>query len=164
MNLIADSAELQAFCARLSKADYITVDTEFLRDSTYWPKLFLLQIAGPEEADVAAVDPLAPGLDLAPVLALFDDPGIVKVLHSARQDMEIFFHMTGRLPAPIFDTQVAAMVCGFGKSVGSDTLAPNPTGATIDQSPPFPNRSHRPPANRQLVYALADVTHLRKVY
>src|SRR3546814_4093721 len=112
---------------------YITVDTEFLRDATYCPELCLLQIAGPEEADVAAVDPLAPGLDLAPVLALFDDPGIVKVLHSARQDMEIFFHMTGRLPAPIFDTQVAAMVCGFGESVGYDTLARKLTGAQIDK-------------------------------
>src|SRR3546814_8907778 len=105
------------------------------RTDTLFPytTLFRSQIAGPEETDVAAVDPLAPGLDLAPVLALFDDPGIVKVLHSARQDMEIFFHMTGRLPAPIFDTQVAAMVCGFGESVGYDTLARKLTGAQIDK-------------------------------
>jgi ribonuclease D len=164
MNLIADSAELRAFCARLTKADYITVDTEFLRDSTYWPKLCLLQLAGPEEHDVAAIDPLAEGLDMAPVFALFDDPAIVKVLHSARQDMEIFFHMTGRLPAPIFDTQVAAMVCGFGESVGYDTLARKLTGAQIDKSSRFTDWSRRPLAERQLTYALADVTYLRKIY
>jgi ribonuclease D len=164
MTIIADSAELQAFCARLAKADYITVDTEFLRDSTYWPKLCLLQIAGPDEDEVAAVDPLAPGLDLTPVFALFDDPAIVKVLHSARQDMEIFFHMTGRLPAPIFDTQVAAMVCGFGESVGYDTLARKLTGAQIDKSSRFTDWSRRPLAPRQLTYALADVTHLRRIY
>src|SRR3546814_20545422 len=110
MNLMADSEELRALFARLTKADFITVDTEFLRDSTYWPKLCLLQIAGPEEADVAAIDPLAPGLDLAPVFALFNDPGIVKVLHSARQDLAIFFHMSAGLPAPISHTQVPALV------------------------------------------------------
>ena len=164
MTLIADSAELQAFCARLAEADYITVDTEFLRDSTYWPKLCLLQLAGPGEEDVAAVDPLAEGLDLAPVFALFDDPKIVKVLHSARQDMEIFYHMSGRLPAPIFDTQVAAMVCGFGESVGYDTLARKLTGAQIDKSSRFTDWSRRPLAQRQFAYALADVTHLRKIY
>ncbi|MEQ8356668.1 MAG: ribonuclease D [Kiloniellaceae bacterium] len=164
MNLIAESAELQAFCARLAQADYITVDTEFLRDSTYWPKLCLLQVAGPEEADVAAIDTLAEGLDLAPILALFDDPGIVKVLHSGRQDMEIFFHLTGRLPAPVFDTQVAAMVCGFGESVGYDTLARKLTGAQIDKSSRFTDWSRRPLAQRQLTYALADVTHLRQIY
>ncbi len=164
MTLIADSAELQAFCARLAEADYITVDTEFLRDSTYWPKLCLLQLAGPAEEDVAAVDPLAEGIDLAPVFALFDNPKIVKVLHSARQDMEIFYQLSGRLPAPIFDTQVAAMVCGFGESVGYDTLARKLTGAQIDKSSRFTDWSRRPLAQRQLTYALADVTHLRKIY
>jgi ribonuclease D len=164
MNLIAESAELRAFCARLAEADYIAVDTEFLRDSTYWPKLCLVQVAGPAADDVAAVDTLARGLDLTPLLDLFDDPGIVKVLHSARQDMEIFFHMTGRLPAPIFDTQVAAMVCGFGESVGYDTLVRKLTGAQIDKSSRFTDWSRRPLAQRQLAYALADVTHLRKVY
>ncbi|MGD1878625.1 MAG: ribonuclease D [Kiloniellaceae bacterium] len=164
MNLIADSAELKAFCARLAGADFITVDTEFLRDSTYWPKLCLLQIAGPGEEDVAAVDPLAEGLDMAPVFDLFNDPGIVKVLHSARQDMEIFFHMSAGLPAPIFDTQVAAMVCGFGESVGYDTLVRKMTGAQIDKSSRFTDWSRRPLAERQLTYALADVTHLRTIY
>ena len=164
MNLIAESAELRAFCARLAQADFITVDTEFLRDSTYWPKLCLLQVAGPEDDDVAAIDTLAEGLDLAPILELFDNPKIVKVLHSARQDMEIFYHLTGRLPAPIFDTQVAAMVCGFGESVGYDTLVRKMTGAHIDKSSRFTDWSRRPLAQRQLTYALADVTHLRKIY
>ncbi len=164
MTLIAESADLTAFCARLANADFITVDTEFLRDSTYWPRLCLLQVAGPEEDDVAAIDTLAEGLDLAPLQALFDDPGIVKVLHSGRQDMEIFFHMTGRLPAPVFDTQVAAMVCGFGESVGYDTLARKLTGAQIDKSSRFTDWSRRPLAERQLTYALADVTHLRQIY
>lgn len=162
MTLIAETAELEALCERLAKADFITVDTEFLRDSTYWPKLCLLQVAGPD--DVAAVDTLAPDLDLTPLLALFDDPRLVKVLHSARQDMEIFFHLTGRLPAPIFDTQVAAMVCGFGESVGYDTLVRKMTGAHVDKSSRFTDWSRRPLAERQLNYALADVTHLRKIY
>ncbi|WP_422366324.1 ribonuclease D [Pelagibius sp.] len=162
MTLIAETAELEALCERLAKADFITVDTEFLRDSTYWPKLCLLQVAGPD--DVATVDTLAPDLDLAPLLALFDDPRLVKVLHSARQDMEIFFHLTGRLPAPIFDTQVAAMVCGFGESVGYDTLVRKMTGAHVDKSSRFTDWSRRPLAERQLNYALADVTHLRKIY
>ena len=162
MTLISAPAELDALCGRLAKADFITVDTEFLRDSTYWPKLCLLQVAGPD--DVAAVDTLAPGLDLAPLLALFDDKRILKVLHSARQDMEIFFHLTGRLPAPIFDTQVAAMVCGFGESVGYDTLVRKMTGAHVDKSSRFTDWSRRPLAERQLNYALADVTHLRRIY
>ena len=162
MTLIAETAELEALCGRLAKADFITVDTEFLRDSTYWPRLCLVQVAGPD--DVAAVDALSPNLDLAPLLALFDDQRLLKVLHSARQDMEIFFHLTGWLPAPIFDTQVAAMVCGFGESVGYDTLVRKMTGAHVDKSSRFTDWSRRPLADRQLHYALADVTHLRKIY
>ena len=162
MTLIAETAELEALCGRLAKADFITVDTEFLRDSTYWPRLCLVQVAGPD--DVAAVDALSPNLDLAPLLALFDDQRLLKVLHSARQDMEIFFHLTGRLPTPIFDTQVAAMVCGFGESVGYDTLVRKMTGAHVDKSSRFTDWSRRPLADRQLNYALADVTHLRKIY
>ncbi|WP_299393090.1 ribonuclease D [Pelagibius sp.] len=162
MSLITETAELEVLCGRLAKADFITLDTEFLRDSTYWPKLCLVQVAGPD--DVAAIDSLSPKLDLAPLLALFDDPKILKVLHSARQDMEIFFHLTGRLPAPIFDTQVAAMVCGFGESVGYDTLVRKMTGAHVDKSSRFTDWSRRPLAERQLNYALADVTHLRKIY
>ena len=162
MTFIADSAELAGFCARQAKASYLTIDTEFLRDSTYWPRLCVVQVGGPEEA--AAVDTLAPDIDLEPLLRLFDDRGILKVIHSGRQDMEIFFQLTGRLPAPVFDTQVAAMVCGFGDSVAYDTLARKLTGARIDKSSRFTDWSVRPLRKRQLDYALADVTHLRPIY
>ena len=118
MTLISDTADLAAFCDRQAGADFIALDTEFLRDTTYWPKLCLVQIAGPEEA--VAIDTLAEGLGLAPLYRLLADTSLLKVLHSARQDLEIFFHETGKLPKPIFDTQVAAMVCGFGESVGYD--------------------------------------------
>ena len=116
MTMIADSAELAAFCQRQAKAEFITVDTEFMRDSTYWPKLCLALVGGPGEA--VAIDTLAPGMDLAPLLDLMKNPKILKVFHSARQDLEIFFLIMDALPEPIFDTQVAAMVCGFGDSVG----------------------------------------------
>ncbi|RDD62901.1 ribonuclease D [Ferruginivarius sediminum] len=163
MTLITDNDSLATFCARQSEAPYVAVDTEFLRDSTYWPKLCLIQLGGPDE--VAAVDALAEGIDLTPVLRLLADTGIVKVFHSARQDMEIFHQqMDGALPAPIFDTQVAAMVCGFGEQVGYDTLARKVTGARIDKSSRFADWSQRPLTERQLDYALADVTHLREIY
>ncbi len=162
MALIVDNAELAAFCGRQAKAAYITVDTEFMRDTTYWPKLCLVQIGGPEE--VAAIDPLAPDLDLAPLFALMAKRAILKVFHSARQDMEIFFLLMGKLPAPIFDTQVAAMVCGFGDSVGYDTLVRKLTGVQIDKSSRFTDWARRPLKVRQLDYALSDVSHLRPVY
>jgi ribonuclease D len=162
MPLIADSAQLAAFCARISQADFITVDTEFMRERTYWPQLCLVQVAGPEE--VAAIDPLAEGIDLSPLLNVLYDERILKVFHAARQDIEIFFHMTGRIPAPLFDTQVAAMVCGYGDSVSYETLAAQLAGARIDKSARFTDWSARPLTERQATYALADVTHLRKVY
>jgi len=162
MTLIADTDSLAAFCARQSRADYVAVDTEFMRDKTYWPQLCLVQVAGPEEA--AAIDPLAPGIDLAPLLALMDDQRIVKVFHAARQDIEIFFHMTGRIPEPTFDTQVAAMVCGFGEAVSYENLAAKLAGARIDKSSRFTDWSQRPLTQRQLTYALSDVTHLRPTY
>jgi ribonuclease D len=162
MLLIADSAQLAEFCARVAKADFITVDTEFMRERTYWPQLCLVQVAGPDE--VAAIDPLAEGIDLRPLLDLLYDERILKVFHAARQDIEIFFHMTGRIPAPLFDTQVAAMVCGYGDSVSYETLAAQLAGARIDKSARFTDWSARPLTDRQVTYALADVTHLRKVY
>ncbi len=162
MPLIADSAQLAAFCARLSKADFITVDTEFMRERTYWPQLCLIQVAGPD--DVAAIDPLAHGMDLGPLLDLLVDKRMLKVFHAARQDIEIFFHLTGRIPTPLFDTQVAAMVCGYGDSVSYETLAAQLAGARIDKSVRFTDWSARPLSDRQIGYALADVTHLRKVY
>src|SRR5579863_8565114 len=115
MTLIADNATLAAFCRRQREAAFIAIDTEFMRDRTYWPQLCLVQIAGPEEA--AAIDTLAPGIELSPLYALMDEPKLVKVFHAARQDVEIFHHQTGRIPAPLVDTQVAARVCGFGDSV-----------------------------------------------
>jgi hypothetical protein len=162
MTLITESAALAAFCERQAKAEFIAVDTEFLRDNTYWPKLCLVQVGGPEE--VAAIDTLAPGMDLKPLLDLLYDPALLKVFHSARQDLEIFYHMTGRLPAPVFDTQVAAMVCGFGDSVSYEILVRKLAGAKIDKASRFADWSHRPLTKRQLDYALADVIHLRPAY
>ena len=162
MTLISDSAELAAFCARQAGAPFITVDTEFMRDTTFWPKLCLIQVAGPEE--VVAIDVLAPGMDLAPLYERFTDPGQLKVFHSARQDLEIFFYAMGRLPAPIFDSQIAAMVCGFGDSVAYDKLARQLAGAKLDKASRFADWSRRPLTERQLSYALADVDHLRPIY
>lgn len=162
MTLITDQDALAAFCARQANADYLTVDTEFLRESTYWPILCLVQIAGPDEA--AAVDPLAEGLDLTPLYELMANERVLKVFHSARQDVEIFVKLTGRVPTPLFDTQVAAMVCGFGESVGYETLVTKLAGVRIDKSSRFTDWSRRPLTEKQLHYALADVTHLRPVY
>ena len=167
MSVIADTAALAAFCQRLAGAPYITIDTEFMRERTYWPQLCLVQVAAPAQingGESAAIDPLAPGIDLAPLLEVMADTRVMKVFHAARQDVEIFFHMTGKVPAPIFDTQVAAMVCGFGDAVSYETLASKLAKARIDKSQRFTDWSHRPLAERQLSYALADVTHLRIAY
>jgi ribonuclease D len=162
MQVIADSDALNSLCQRLQSADFVTVDTEFLRDNTYWPKLCLIQLGGPEGA--AAIDPLAEGIDLTPVIDLFDNEALLKVFHSARQDLEIFYHAFDRLPHPIFDTQIAAMVCGFGDSVGYDTLVKRLTGQRIDKGPRFTDWSARPLSKAQIRYALDDVIHLRDVY
>src|SRR5690349_16372318 len=142
MTLISTTADLEAFCERLKAAEYITVDTEFMREKTFWPKLCLVQIAGPSEA--VAIDPLAEGMDLAPLVRLLADPGILKVFHAARQDVEIFLNLTGQIPTPLFDSQVAAMVCGFGESVGYETLIGKLAGARIDKSSRFTDWSQRP--------------------
>jgi ribonuclease D len=160
--LIADTETLVAFCTRHQGAPYLTIDTEFMRDRTYWPQLCLVQIAGPDEA--VAVDPLAPGLDLGPVLDLMARPEILKVFHAARQDIEIFWNLAGRVPAPLFDTQVAAMVCGFGEAASYETLAAKLAGARLDKSSRFTDWAQRPLTPRQLDYAIADVVHLRMVY
>jgi ribonuclease D len=162
MELITNSGALADFCARQAAADFVTVDTEFLRDKTYWPQLCLVQIAGP--VDAAVIDTLAPGLDLAPLMAMMVDPTLLKVFHAARQDIEIFFHMSGAVPHPVFDTQVAAMVCGFGDAVSYETLATKLANARIDKSSRFTDWAHRPLTPRQLDYALADVTYLRTAY
>jgi ribonuclease D len=162
MRIIETTADLKALADELKASPYIALDTEFLRDSTYWPKLCLLQIAA--TGCEAIVDPLAEGIDLSPFFALLKAPDIVKVLHAGRQDIEIFWQKGEVIPDPLFDTQVAAMVCGFGESASYETLARKLADAEVDKSARFTDWSRRPLSNRQLEYALADVTHLRIVY
>ena len=135
MLLITKNDELKEFCARLSAAEFVTVDTEFLRDRTYWPILCLVQLGGPDKA--AAIDAMAAGLDLAPLFGLMRDSGVLKVFHAGRQDFEIFFRQMGELPNPVFDTQVSAMVCGFGDSVGYETLVSQLARKRIDKTMRF---------------------------
>ena len=162
MPLITTTEQLAAFCARHEGAEYLTVDTEFMRERTYWPKLCLVQVGGATEA--VAIDPLAAGIDLSPLFALLENPKILKVFHAARQDVEIFYNLTGKVPAPMFDSQVAAMVCGFGEAASYETLASSLAGAKIDKSSRFTDWAHRPLTEKQLAYALDDVIHLRQVY
>ena len=162
MTMITTSAELLKFCQSLKGEPFVTVDTEFMRENTYWPQLCLVQVAGKDEA--AAIDALAPGIDLAPLFDLMDAPETLKVFHAARQDVEIFYHLMGRVPAPLFDTQVAAMVCGFGDQVGYENLISKLTKARIDKSSRFTDWSRRPLSDKQIAYALSDVTHLRDAY
>ena len=162
VNVITATEDLAALCQRLACAAFITVDTEFMRETTFWPKLCLAQVAGPDEA--AAIDTMAPGLDLTPLFELLSNPSVLKVFHAARQDLEIFHHLDGRVPGPLFDSQVAAMVCGFGEQVSYQALAAKLAGARIDKSSRFTDWSHRPLSDRQLEYAIDDVTHLRVIY
>jgi ribonuclease D len=162
MSLIVDTEDLSAFCQRLHEVPFVTVDTEFMRERTYWPRLCLVQLAGPDEA--RAIDALADGISLEPLFELMADASVLKVFHAARQDLEIFFNLTDRLPEPVFDTQVAAMVCGFGDSVGYETLANKLAKAHVDKSSRFTDWAIRPLSERQIDYALSDVTHLRKIY
>lgn len=161
-SLITQTADLAAFCERMASAAFVTVDTEFMREKTYWPLLCLVQVGGPEEA--ACIDPLAEGIDLSPLFDLMRNTAVLKVFHAARQDLEIFFNLMGGFPEPLFDTQVAAMVCGFGESVGYETLAVKLAKAQIDKSMRFTDWARRPLMEKQLRYAVSDVTHLRVVY
>lgn len=162
MNVIATTAALEKFCAEAMTARYVTVDTEFMRENTYYPKLCLLQIASAHDA--VLIDPLAEGIDLAPVFALMAAPQVLKVFHAARQDIEIFVHLSGAVPAPIFDTQIAGMACGFGDAISYDRLVKSIVGVEIDKSSRFTDWARRPLGERQLTYALSDVTHLRPVF
>jgi ribonuclease D len=162
MTLITDTEALAGFCDRQKSAAFVAIDTEFMRERTYWPILCLAQVAGPDEA--VAIDPLAPGLDLAPLLDLMADPAVLKVFHAGRQDLEIFFQLSGKVPHPVFDTQIAAMVYGFGDAVSYETLVKRLTGAGLDQASRFTDWAQRPLTERQVKYALADVVHLRTVY
>jgi ribonuclease D len=162
MEVITKTKDLAAACQRLATNDYVTVDTEFLRETTFWPKLCVIQMAGTEMAFI--VDALAEGLDLEPFFDLMRDDSVTKVFHAARQDIEIIYHLGGLIPAPLFDTQVAAMVCGFGDSISYDQLVYKVTGARIDKSSRFTDWARRPLTAKQLDYALADVTHLRDAF
>ncbi|MDE8348843.1 MAG: ribonuclease D [Acidocella sp.] len=159
---ITDSSDLTALCERLAAEEFVTVDTEFMREKTYYPELCLVQLAGAHE--VAVVDAQAKGLDLAPLGALLAKPDVVKVFHACRQDVEIFLLMFGTVPSNLFDTQVAAMVAGFGDQVGYDALVQALTGGHIDKAHRFSDWSARPLTSAQVTYAAADVTHLRLVY
>ncbi len=160
--MIETTAALAEACTELAKSEFITIDTEFLRETTFWPELCLVQMASPTLE--VLVDPLAKGLDLTPLFELMANPNVVKVFHAARQDIEIIYHLGGLIPHPIFDTQVAAMVCGFGDSISYDQLVQKIKNVQIDKSSRFTDWSRRPLTEKQLDYALADVTHLRDVY
>jgi ribonuclease D len=162
MNLITTTQHLAEACARLAKHPYVTVDTEFLRESTYFPILCVAQMASTEEAVV--VDARADGIDLAPFFALMADERVLKVFHAARQDIEIVWHQAGLIPHPVFDTQVAAMVLGYGDSISYDQLVHRITGDSLDKSHRFTDWTRRPLSAQQIAYAISDVTHLRNVY
>lgn len=162
MRVITSTSALSDTCSRLATGDYVAVDTEFMREQTFWPDLCLIQLAGPDEEVI--VDPLAPGIDLKPFYDLMADARVVKVFHAARQDIEIVYSEVGIIPAPIFDTQIAAMVCGFGESVSYVNLVKKITGRDLDKSSRFTDWSRRPLSEKQLTYAIGDVTHLRDIY
>lgn len=166
MITISTTEGLAAFCEKAALAPYVTVDTEFLRERTYYSKLCLVQLAipGDAEEDAVLVDPLVKGMSLDPLYELFRNEAVVKVFHAARQDLEIFFIEGGVIPTPLFDTQVAAMVAGFGEQVGYETLVRKIAKASLDKSSRFTDWSRRPLTDAQKTYALADVTHLRGIY
>jgi ribonuclease D len=162
MRLIVTTSDLAAACESLGKHAYVAVDTEFLREQTFWPELCLIQMAGPD--DEVIVDPLAPGIDLKPFYELMAKESVVKVFHAGRQDIEIVYAQAGIIPHPIFDSQVAAMVCGFGESVSYVNLVKKVVGKDLDKSSRFTDWSRRPLSDKQLTYAIGDVTHLRDIY
>lgn len=162
MNIITTQQELQKFCAQVESGAYITVDTEFIRDKTYFPRLCLIQIAGSGSA--AVIDPLAEGITLEPVFKLLRKTDLVKVFHACRQDIEIFYLLAGEIPVNIFDTQIAASFCGYGETVSYETLVNKIVGQDLDKSSRFTDWSARPLSEKQLAYALSDVTHLQVIY
>ena len=162
MHVITTQSELETVVAAFEKSDFVTVDTEFIRETTFWPILCLIQMAAP--GVTALIDPQSPDIDLKPFFRLMANEAVVKVFHAARQDIEIIVHLGDLVPHPVFDTQVAAMVCGFGDSVSYDQLVQRITGARLDKSSRFTDWRHRPLSDKQLDYALADVTHLIDVY
>jgi ribonuclease D len=166
MRTITTTEDLATFCTAAKSAPYVTIDTEFLRERTYWSKLCLIQMALPgKDGDAVLIDPIeGEGMSLDPLYDLFRHEATVKVFHAARQDLEIFFVEGGVFPKPLFDTQVAAMVCGFGEQVGYETLVKKIAKANLDKTSRFTDWSRRPLSEAQSDYALADVTHLRVIY
>ncbi len=161
--VITQQKELDRLCKTLSTQEFITIDTEFLREKTYYPKLCLVQVSDPQ-GNAAAIDPLEGGLDLTPLFDLLQNEKVLKIFHAARQDLEIFYNLTGKVVHPFFDTQIAAMVLGYGDQVGYEALVNDITGAKIDKSAQFTNWCLRPLSQKQIDYALGDVTHLLEVY
>ena len=168
MNLITSTNDLRAICAHAANAPYMCVDTEFMRERTFYPIVCLIQMAIPATSDEpemqAMIDPMAEGIDLTPFLDLLTNPNVIKVMHGCRQDIEIFYNMAEIIPAPLYDTQIAAMVCGFGDAVGYEALIRRTTGESIDKTNRFTDWAQRPLSDAQLEYALSDVTLLRGAY
>lgn len=162
MKVITKTSDLKDLCERAAQETFVTFDTEFVRETTYWSQLCLIQLGLSEEAFI--IDPLSKELDLRPFFELLQNPHLVKVVHSGRQDVEIFYHMSGQIPARLFDTQIAAMVCGFGESVGYDVLVQSYAKVSLDKSSRYTHWAQRPLTEKQLDYALGDVTHLRVIY
>lgn len=162
MSLLTTNDELAAVCDRFSRHSFVTVDTEFLRETTFWPKVCVIQVASPEEA--VAIDALSEDIDLEPFFSLMANSDVVKVFHAARQDIEIIWRLARLIPAPLFDTQVAAMVCGFGEQASYLELVKAISRANVDKSSRFTDWSRRPLSEAQIEYAIADVTHLREIY
>lgn len=162
MKVITNTTDLETAVATLKKSDFVTVDTEFIRETTFWPDLCLIQLASPDIAVI--VDPLSPDIDLKPFFSLMSDENVVKVFHAARQDLEIIYKIGHVIPKPLFDTQIVGSVCGFGESVSYEQIVQRVTGKPIDKTSRFTDWSHRPLSEKQLSYALADVTYLRDVY
>ncbi|MBL29546.1 MAG: ribonuclease D [Rhodospirillaceae bacterium] len=163
MSVITTTEDLADLCARLHGEPFIAIDTEFMRESTFWPRLCLVQVNAPG-IEAVAIDPLAEGIDLSPLFAVMTNEAVLKVFHAGRQDIEIFYHLTGRIPAPIFDTQIAAMVCGFGEAASYETLARKLARVQVDKASRFTDWSKRPLTDRQIRYALGDVEALEVIY
>ncbi len=162
MKIITKTNDLETLCKKLAKQDYCTIDTEFIREKTYYPNLCLIQVANDDVE--AIIDPLSEEIDLTPLFKLLQNKKVLKVFHGGRQDVEIFYHLTGKIPKPIFDTQVAGMVVGFGDQIGYESLIKKTLNVQIDKGSRFTDWSHRPLSDKQLAYAMADVTHLRLAY
>lgn len=162
MNLIMTPSDLKVFLDSLKEETFVAVDTEFMRETTYWPQVCLIQIAGQEKS--ALIDPLADGMDLSPLFNFMKEERPLKVFHAARQDLEIFYNLTGEVPKGVFDTQIAGMVCGFGDSVGYEALVRSYLGKSLDKSAQYTNWAKRPLSEKQLTYALKDVIYLREIF